>query len=138
MKNLEIISTNDTTVTSQTFKPGLVSIEQAVGITGLCGPRTYKITDSSPGAQGNPMNFITMVTPALALTGTYNLTFNSTSLTDVKNWSLTLTASLNKYPQVKTQRNFQVWVHHPCEFTSIIPQPFEKMRFAMGFPQEVI
>lgn len=49
-----------------------------------------------------------------------------------------MTGSLQKYPTVKTVRTFQIWVHHPCEFTEIMPQPLENMRFAMGFPQEVV
>jgi len=61
-------------------------------ITGLCGARQYTITDSSPGVPGNPMSFIKMDIPTDPLIGTYNLTFNSTKLTDVKQWSLTLTA----------------------------------------------
>jgi hypothetical protein len=87
------------------------------------------------------MSFINITAPAPPAdknVASWNTTYLSTSLNDVKLWSLTLTGSLTNYPGVKTMRNFQVWVHHPCEFAEILPTPITNMRFAMGFPQEIL
>jgi hypothetical protein len=83
------------------------------------------------------MKFINITAPVSPLTGLWNTSYLSNDLVDVKLWSLTLTGYLTNYPSVKTTRNYQVWVHHPCEFTKLEPQPISKMRFAMGFPQEI-